>query len=76
MRRNPKDIAAEALELDPKARADLAKRLLESLETLSQKERDELWVEEAERRYVEFKKGGAKAVSSRDVFAKARARNR
>jgi putative addiction module component (TIGR02574 family) len=74
MRRNPKEIAAEALHLDPKARADLAKRLLESLETLSQEERDELWAGEAARRYAEFKKGAAKAVSGRDVFARARAR--
>jgi len=76
MRRKQNDIASAALELDPRARADLAKRLLESLETLTQHESDALWAEEAERRYVEFKKGAAKAISGRDVFTRARARKR
>jgi hypothetical protein len=43
------DIEAEALKLDPKDRARLAARLLESLETLSDQENERLWAEEAVR---------------------------
>ena len=43
-------LEAEALKLDPSARARLAERLLESLETLSEEEDARLWAEEAERR--------------------------
>ena len=39
------EIEAEALKLDPKARARLAGRLLESLETLSDQENERLWAE-------------------------------
>ncbi len=44
------EIEAEALKLDPKARARLAEKLLESLETLSDRENERLWAEEADRR--------------------------
>lgn len=42
-----KELEAEALKLDPKARARLAGKLLESLEDLSEEENLRLWVEEA-----------------------------
>ncbi len=42
-------IEVEALKLDPKARARLARRLLENLETLSDAENERLWTEEADR---------------------------
>ena len=44
------DIEAEVLKLDPQARARLAKKLLESLEALSDEENDRLWAQEADRR--------------------------
>jgi hypothetical protein len=44
------EIEAEALKLDPKARARLAEKLLESLETLSDQENERVWAEEADRR--------------------------
>jgi hypothetical protein len=44
------DLESEALKLDPKARARLAERLLESLDTLSDAENERIWAEEAERR--------------------------
>jgi len=44
------EIEAEALKLDPQARARLAEKLLESLEALSDEENERLWAEEADRR--------------------------
>ena len=43
MARKLKDIASEALELDARSRASLAKRLLDSLEGLSDEENERLW---------------------------------
>ena len=48
------EIEAEALKLDPQARARLAERLLESLETLSDQENERLWAEEADRRDADW----------------------
>ena len=44
------ELEAAALRLEPKARARMAERLLESLEELSDEENARLWAEEAERR--------------------------
>ena len=46
----PKELETEALQLNPAARARLAKKLLNSLDVLSEAEVERLWVEEAERR--------------------------
>lgn len=75
MARKLRDIASEALKLNAKSRASLAKQLLESLEGLSDEENERLWAEEGERRYSEYKKGNIKAVNGSEVFARARARN-
>jgi len=52
----------------------LAKTLLESLDALSEEEYDQLWAEEAEARYAEYKAGRTAAVNGDDVFARARQR--
>ena len=44
------DLEVAALRLDPKSRARLAERLLESLESLSPEENARIWAEEAQRR--------------------------
>jgi len=44
------ELESEAMKLDPKARARLAGKLLESLESLSDEENEQLWAEEARRR--------------------------
>jgi len=74
MSRDPKDVAAEALELPLKARAELASQLLESLDELSEEENDESWAVEAERRYAEYKAGNIDSVSAEDLFDRLRAR--
>jgi hypothetical protein len=44
------ELEAEAMKLDSKARARLAGKLLESLDTLSDAENERIWAEEAQRR--------------------------
>jgi len=68
------EIEAEALKLDPKARARLAERLLESLEHLSEAENARLWAEEAERRDAEWDAKAAGTQRADDVLRAARAK--
>jgi len=76
MSRNPEDIAAEALDLPLTARAELASRLLDSLDELTEEENDQLWAEEGERRFAEYKAGNMEAFTVEEVFARLRARRR
>jgi hypothetical protein len=68
------EIEAEALKLDPSARARLAKRLLESLETLSDQENERLWAEEAERRDASWGTAADPPRRAVDVLRDARAK--
>lgn len=69
-----KDIEAEALKLDPKTRAKLTGKLLESLENLSENENDALWADEAERRDATWEATKAKWRPASDVLREARER--
>ena len=64
-------IQNDALSLSGQERAFLADRLLSSLGDDVLTEVDAAWVEEAERRYQEYKDGRRQGVSAKDVFAKA-----
>jgi hypothetical protein len=64
------DIEAEALKLAPAARARLAERLLESLETLSDEENARLWAEEAQRRDEAWEADGTSGHAAADVFSR------
>jgi putative addiction module component (TIGR02574 family) len=69
---NLKQCEASALKLAPKDRAILAERLILSLDSLEESEIEQLWLEEAERRYKDFRKGKISARSARDVLRGAR----
>jgi putative addiction module component (TIGR02574 family) len=69
------DLATEALELGRESRAELAKRLLDSLDEPSADEVGAGWLAEAERRYQELKDGTAQTIPSEEVFATLAARN-
>jgi hypothetical protein len=69
-----KEIEAEALKLDPKARARLAEKLLESLEHLSESENERLWADEAERRNAEWDARTGAGRSASAVLRAARAK--
>ena len=68
------EIEAEALKLTPQARAQLAGKLLESLEGLSDEENKQLWAEEAQRRDADLDSAPDKARSAPDVFREARSK--
>jgi hypothetical protein len=70
------DIEAEALKLDPQARARLAKKLLESLETLSDEENERLWAEEADRRDAAWDAAPESGRPAADVLRDAHAKLR
>jgi putative addiction module component (TIGR02574 family) len=76
MSRDPKEIAAEALELPAAARAELASQLLDSLDELTDEENDTLWAQEAERRYAEYKAGNIEAVAADELFSRLRSRGK
>jgi putative addiction module component (TIGR02574 family) len=76
MSRDLKDIAEEALDLPLTERAELASRLLDSLDDLSDAENDQLWAAEAERRFAEYKAGNIEATPAEEVFARLRSRKR
>ena len=67
-------LETEALKLNSNARARLAERLLQSLETLSDAENEQLWAEEAQRRHQELEAGTVAGRAADEVFREARAR--
>jgi len=68
------DVETEALKLDPKARARLAGKLLQSLEDLSEEENARLWAEEAQRRDVEMDADPTAGRPADEVFRDVRAK--
>ena len=68
------EVEAAALRLEPRARARLAGRLLESLDELSPDENARLWAEEAQRRADAQEAGSLSSRSAEDVFRDAQAR--
>jgi Putative addiction module component len=69
-----KQVETEALKLSPQARAELAEKLLRSLDDVSEEEIERLWAEEAVRRDAELDDGTASMRDAEDVFRDARAR--
>ncbi|HJP94307.1 MAG TPA: addiction module protein [Pyrinomonadaceae bacterium] len=67
-------VEIEALKLEPQARAELAEKLLKSLEELPEEEIQRLWAEEAVRRDAELDDGTASMRDAEDVFRDARTR--
>jgi hypothetical protein len=68
------DVEAEALKLDPKARARLAGKLLASLEDRSEEENARLWAEEAQRRDAEMDTNPHAGCPADEFFREARAK--
>lgn len=64
----------QALDLDYKDRADLARRLLDSLEDLSPEEYERAWLEVAVRRAEELRSGKAKGIPVEEVLRDAESR--
>ncbi len=73
---SPEKLEAEALKLEPKARARLAGKLLESLETLTDEENARLWAEEAQQREADLDTHPGSAYSGEEALRDARAKLR
>ena len=67
-----KECEAQALKLRPKDRAILARQLIDSLDSLNAAENEQLWLEEAEKRYQEYKKGNIDSRPAEKVLSDAR----
>ncbi len=68
-----KQIENEALHLSEEERAELAQKLLLSLDTPSQKEIEEDWLVEAQQRARELDEGVVQPIPAEEVRRKARA---
>ena len=68
------ELEKEALRLDPRERALLAEHLISSLDVDDDPEAERLWIEEAERRYREYKQGGVKGKPAEMVLREALAK--
>ena len=67
------ELKRQALQMDPSARAGLARDLLASLDGLSEAEVQRLWLEEAVRRDEEMASGKVGPIPIDEVFADLRA---
>ena len=67
------EFEAQALKLPPPDRAALAEHLIASLDELSNEQNEQLWLDEAERRYREYKSGTISARPAEHVLRDARA---
>ncbi len=67
-----KELEEKAMLLPPQQRAELAERLIASLDRLDDAEYERLWMEEAARRYEEYQKGNISGRLAEEVFRDAR----
>jgi putative addiction module component (TIGR02574 family) len=65
-------IEAQALQFPPKERARLAQRLIASLDPESERDAEQVWLEEAERRLDEIESGKVAGIPAEQVLEKAR----
>ena len=69
---DPGTIEHEALGLPPEDRAKLARKLLLSLDSLSEDESDQVWLVEGDRRARELDRGDVQPIAAEGVRKKAR----
>lgn len=67
-----KEIQHSALELDEKHRAELAKKLIDSLDQQIDDDIEQAWIDEVKRRKDEIKSGKVGAISGQEVHKAAR----
>jgi predicted transposase YdaD len=73
---NIDELRDEILRLPPKARAELAREPLSSLDELSDAEVERLWLDEATLRPQEIESGAVDTLPADEVLALVRARRR
>ena len=70
MSENSLQLLEHALALPAQERAELATRLLESLQSLPDQRFDDLWIRESEDRLDAYDRGELRAIPAEDVFNK------
>jgi putative addiction module component (TIGR02574 family) len=72
MATNIERVAEQAMKLPAESRAELADRLVESLDSEEIGRIDRLWLDEAKRRRDEVRSGGVKTISGEDARRRVR----
>lgn len=67
-----KEIEKQAVLLPPEEKESLIQTLLHSLDDAPLTEIDELWIQEAEKRYRDYKKGITEGIPGEKIFAEIR----
>ncbi len=67
-------LEVEVLKLPVEARAELAHRLIESLDDSDMGDFEAEWIEEAERRYAAYRAGVTMGRPGKEVFRQAKSR--
>ena len=76
MTRDVAELRKELDELSPRQRAELARALIDSLDDDPADDVEQLWLDEAARRYESYRRGDISSRPAAEVFARARARLR
>ena len=74
MARNFEELEKEARALSSKEKATLARILIDELDSSMEEDVEQLWIEEAQRRYQAFIEGKLEALPGEDVMRRARQR--
>lgn len=69
-----KELEKEVRALSSREKAALARTLIEDLDAISDPDAEQLWIEEAQRRYQAYKSGELEAVPGEDAMQRARQR--
>ena len=76
MTRDISDLRKELDKLSPKQKAELARTLIDSLDEDLDEDVEQIWLDDAARRYEAYRRGELSSRRSADVFARVRARLR
>ncbi|MEK7806591.1 MAG: addiction module protein, partial [Chloroflexota bacterium] len=68
MARKFSDVESDAMQLPPRERALLIERLLATLDSGEDVDAEELWLQEAERRYQKYRAGGIESKPAAQAF--------
>lgn len=74
MSTNFKELEKEARALGSREKAALARTLIEDLDATLDRDAEQLWIEEAQRRYKAYLSGELKAVPGEEAMQRARQR--
>ena len=76
MARDTSTLREELDKLSPKQKAELARTLIDSLDEDLDEDVEQIWIDEAARRYEAYRRGEMSFRPAAEVFARARARLR